>query len=100
MKIVGYRTRTLGSPWIREILIEDFGVVINPYGAFIVRDFKRRLEDAADLEELQEKYLDPGFIEVMVWGIRYGESCAKMLQDAFGIQRLGEDPGAKGSSAM
>ena len=43
MKIVGYRTRTLGSPWIREILIEDFGVVINPYGAFIVRDFKRRL---------------------------------------------------------
>ena len=100
MKIVGYRTRTLGSPWIREILIEDFGVVINPYGAFIVRDFKRRLENALEVEELPEKCVDAGFIEVVVWGIRYGESCAGMLQDAFGIQRLGEDPGAKGSSEM
>ena len=100
MKIVGYRTRTFGSLWIREILVEDFSVVINPCGAFIVRDWKRRLESAADLEELPEMCVDAGFIEVRVWGIRYGESCAEVLQDAFGIQRLGEDPGAKGSSAM
>jgi hypothetical protein len=87
MKIVGYRVKDSASGWIREVLIEEFATAINGYGVFKVADPSKRLENAIEVEEINEHCLRE-FLELMVSGVSMGNSCVRHLQDTFGIEPL------------
>lgn len=86
MKIMGYRRIFGGTVSMREVLIEDFHLCINPFGISFVRDAGRNLMNAVEMEELADEHLSLAYVESLISGVRQGALCARELQQMFGIE--------------
>ena len=86
MRILSYH-KTFGNQIrMREVYVEDLDLVISTFGISFVRNAKRALMNAVEIEELADEHISLAYVESLIAGIRQGMFCVRELQQMFGIE--------------